>query len=158
VLKHFPGHGGASGDTHIGQGRTAPIEALEQWDLRPYVALGGADVGVMVGHLTVPGLAGDVPASMSPPAIAYLRGIPGHEDALVISDALGMEAVGLDVPDAAVASIAAGVDVVLFTAPGRTEDVIGSIAAAVADGRISTERIRSAADRVLRRSQPARCG
>jgi beta-N-acetylhexosaminidase len=152
VLKHFPGHGRASGDTHVGQGRTPPIEALEQWDLRPYRALGGSGAGVMVGHLTVPGLTADVPASTSPEAMAYLRAVPGYADALVISDALGMEAVGADVPVAAVASIAAGVDVVLFTETHRTAEVIGSIAAAVADGRLSPERVRSAADRVLRRS------
>src|SRR5271157_942054 len=74
VLKHFPGHGHGSGDSHTGAVVTPPLEALKNDDLVPYRTLldPGVDQGrvaVMIGHLQVPGLTGDLPASLSPAAI-----------------------------------------------------------------------------------------
>jgi hypothetical protein len=59
-----------------------------------------------------------------------------------------MDAVGVSVPQAAVESIAAGVDVVLFTDPSIAGDVLAEIEAAVAAGTISPDRITSAAAKV----------
>ena len=74
VLKHFPGHGHGSGDSHTGSVVTPPIADLQTNDLIPYRTLAAqAPVGVMVGHLEVPGLTGSDPASLSPAAYALLR-------------------------------------------------------------------------------------
>src|ERR1700753_3426591 len=67
VLKHFPGHGHGSGDSHTGGVTTPPLDQLQNVDLVPYRTLvSAAPVGVMIGHLQVPGLTGDQPASLSP--------------------------------------------------------------------------------------------
>jgi len=150
VLKHFPGHGAASGDTHVGAGETPGIAALEARDLVPYRLLAGTGAAVMVGHLTTPGLSDDVPASRSAPAVAYLREVLGYGDALVVSDALDMGAVGISVPEAAVESVRAGVDVVLFTDPAMTGPVIEALRSAVEDGTLPAERVRDAATKVAR--------
>jgi beta-N-acetylhexosaminidase len=150
VLKHFPGHGEASGDTHVGDGVTAPLPELERRDLVPYRMLSGTGTGVMVGHLTTPELSDGLPASRSAHAIDYLRDELGYQDALVVSDSLDMGAVGVPVPQAAAESLDAGVDVVLFTDPSITGSVIESITAAVVDGAIPTERIEDAALKVWR--------
>ena len=56
VLKHFPGHGHGSGDTHTGSVVTPPIADLQTNDLIPYRTLTAQPpVGVMVGHIQVPG-------------------------------------------------------------------------------------------------------
>src|ERR1700744_3189026 len=74
VLKHFPGHGHGSGDSHKGGVVTPPLSALKSNDLVPYRTLvTQAPVAVMVGHLQVPGLTGDDPASLSPAAVQLLR-------------------------------------------------------------------------------------
>jgi beta-N-acetylhexosaminidase len=74
VLKHFPGYGDASGDTRNGNVVTPPLAALQTNDLIPYRTLTSqAPVGVMVGHVQVPGLTGSDPASLSPAAYAFLR-------------------------------------------------------------------------------------
>ena len=74
VLKHFPGHGHGSGDTHTGSVVTPPIADLQTNDLIPYRTLTAQPpVGVMVGHIEVPGLTGSDPASLSPAAYALLR-------------------------------------------------------------------------------------
>lgn len=148
VLKHFPGHGSASGDTHDGHVTTPAIDVLLTRDLVPYAALAGSGAAVMIGHLDVPGLTGGQPASRSPQAVALLRDQLGWGDALVLSDALGMGAVGMPVPQAAVASIAAGVDAVVFTANGATPAVIDALVAAVAAGTIPEARLDEAAARV----------
>ena len=59
VLKHFPGHGHASGDSHEGGVVTPPLDELRTNDLIPYQTLTTqAPVAVMVGHMQVPGLTG----------------------------------------------------------------------------------------------------
>ncbi len=139
TLKHFPGHGDANTDTHEALGVTPPLDQLRAWDLVPYAELADSGAAVMVGHLDVPGLTDGVPASRSAAAITLLRDELGWGDALVMTDALGMGGVGLSVPDAAVASLAAGVDVVLFTDTGQTGAVIDAIVAAVERGEFSID-------------------
>lgn len=157
VLKHFPGHGTASADTHLDAGVTAPLAALEASDLVPYRSLADRGAAVMVGHLTVPDLTGDLPASRSVAAIELLRGA-GYGDALVISDALGMGAVGVAVDAAAVDAIAAGIDVAIFADTAATGPVIDALERALAEGRLTSERIDAAARRVLAVTGPDRLG
>lgn len=155
VAKHFPGHGSASADTHDGSATTPPYEVLQASDLVPYHALAAAGpVGVMVGHLDVPGLtdAEGVPASLSHAAIAgALRSIPGLEDALVVTDALDMRAISgsLGTPDAAVKAIAAGADIALYASLDESRSIIDAFAGAVSDGTLPVERLDESVRRIL---------
>lgn len=98
VFKHFPGHGSATADSHLLLPTTPTLEELRARDLLPYVELlrdtsTHDDVAVMVGHLAVPGLSGDVPTSLSPEAInGLLRGDLGFTG-IVFTDALNMGAI-----------------------------------------------------------------
>src|SRR6185437_11329383 len=79
VLKHFPGHGHASGDSHTGGVTTPPLSELIGTDLLPYKALlTKTPVAVMIGHMQVPGLTGNDPASLSPAAVKFLRDGTGY--------------------------------------------------------------------------------
>ena len=153
VLKHFPGHGSASADSHRGVARTPPLDVLEAIDLVPYRELAALAPAVMVGHLSVLGLTDDVPASLSRAAITgLLRSQLGYLDALVITDALEMGAVRAvaTIPEAAVLALIAGADVALFSDPTLSGSVIDAIEAAVANGRIAERAITSSAERVMR--------
>lgn len=153
VLKHFPGHGAATGDTHDGFASTAPLDDLRQRDLLPYAALATSGAAVMVGHLDVPGLTEPgLPASLSPAALGLLREQYGYGDALVFTDALGMDAVTqrYSLPKAAELALVAGDDVVIFTATEQTPAVIDRLVAAVEAGRLSEQRVDDALARVLR--------
>ena len=78
VLKHFPGHGHGSGDSHTGGVVTPPLSALQNDDLVPYrTSVTAAPVGVMVGHLQVPELTGTDPASLSRAAVRCRAPAPG---------------------------------------------------------------------------------
>jgi beta-N-acetylhexosaminidase len=153
VLKHFPGHGRATADSHNGTSITPPLAELNQIDLFPYRALVGSGSGVMVGHLDVPGLTEPgLPASLSPAAITgLLRGQLGYLDALVFTDALGMGAIAerFTVTDAAVRAIAAGADVALVGSPADVPPVIDALAAAVDAGTITHDRLAVALTDVL---------
>jgi len=98
VLKHFPGHGRASADSHLQLPTTPPFNEMRSVDLVPYTTLLSESaykdsVAVMVGHLTVPGLSDGVPTSLSPETISgVLRSELGF-DGLVITDALNMGAI-----------------------------------------------------------------
>ena len=151
VLKHFPGHGRASADTHDGAATTPPLDELRQLDLVPYQALLTDDVAVMVGHLDVPGLTGGEPASLSYEAITGLLRAELGFDGLVVSDALGMGAIRQVAtgPEAAVLFLQAGGDLALVDAV----DVVGAHAAvlsAVGTGWLEPLRLHQAATRVLR--------
>jgi beta-N-acetylhexosaminidase len=153
--KHFPGHGSTRTDTHDTVALVdAELAVLEQRDLPPFVAAIAAGVrAVMPGHLRVPGLTGDLPASLSAAALTgLLRGDLGFTG-VIISDALEMRAVSepFGLPEAAVRAVAAGTDLLCL---GRDQDQLSYLAvrdaliAAVASGRLPGARLEEAAARV----------
>ncbi len=151
VLKHFPGHGRASADTHDGAATTPPLDELRATDLAPYEAMLSDDVGVMVGHLDVPGLTDGRPASLSRAAINGLLRTELGFDGLVVSDALGMGAIRQVAtgPDAAVLFLQAGGDLALVDAVDAS-DAHAAIVAAVTSGRLEPFRLHQAVTHVLR--------
>src|SRR6202030_3923508 len=79
VLKHFPGHGHGSGDSHTGGDVTPPLSAMQNDALVPSGTLvTTAPVAVMVDHLQVPELTATDPASLSRAAVQLLRTGTGY--------------------------------------------------------------------------------
>jgi len=153
VVKHFPGHGAASADSHVELPRTASLDVLRQRDLLPFSeAIASSNAAVMVGHLEVPGLTGGLPASLSPAAIdGLLREELGHQG-LVVTDSLTMGAIvnRWTVPEAVVLALSAGADIALV---GNLDDVpvaFDEIDRAVLEGRLSVASLDRAATNVLR--------
>ncbi|HEV7855264.1 MAG TPA: glycoside hydrolase family 3 N-terminal domain-containing protein, partial [Mycobacterium sp.] len=131
VLKHFPGHGHASGDSHEGGVVTPPLADLQTNDLVPYRTLTTqAPVAVMVGHMQVPGLTGTDPASLSPAAYGLLRsgdyGGPGFGGLVFSDDLSSMGAINqrYGVADAALRALQAGADVALWVTTDEVPAVL----------------------------------
>jgi beta-N-acetylhexosaminidase len=130
------------------------MDLIARRDLPPFVAAIEAGVRtVMPGHLLIPGLAGDLPASLSASAqTGLLRGELGFEG-VIVSDALEMRAVSAPygIPEAAVMAVAAGTDLLCF---GRDQDratylqVRDALVAAVRSGRLPAARLEESAERV----------
>ena len=146
VLKHFPGHGRGSGDSHKGGVVTPPLSELKTYDLVPYRTLVKATpVGVMVGHLQVPDLTpDDVPASLSREAVQLLRTGTGYNappfDGPVFSDDLSsMAAISdrYDVSDAVLRALQAGIDVALWVTTKEVPAVLDRLEKAVAAGDLT---------------------
>jgi beta-N-acetylhexosaminidase len=153
--KHFPGHGSTLDDSHLSLATiSGTLEEIRARDLPPFTsAIAAGTMALMPGHLRVPELTGDMPATLSPAAITgLLRGELGF-DGVVICDALEMKAASaaFGIPEAAVLAVTAGVDLLCL---GRDTDeaMYHAIRAAMGDavtaGRLTPARLEEAADRV----------
>jgi beta-N-acetylhexosaminidase len=168
VAKHFPGLGGASGNTDYGRAATPPLTQLERAGLVPFEKAASSRIrAVMVANATVPGLTAQ-PASVSASVITEWLRDRLHFSGLVMTDSLSagaISAAGYSVTSAAVAAIEAGADLVLFgstltagdtaqLAPGplagTTAGVVSAITAAVSSGALPTARLDQAAIDVVK--------
>ncbi|VEG51154.1 beta-glucosidase-like glycosyl hydrolase [Mycolicibacterium aurum] len=166
VLKHFPGHGNASGDSHAGAVTTPPLEALQGGDLVPYRTLTTqGPVGVMVGHMQVPGLTGSEPASLSPAAYALLRsgdyGGPPFGGPVYTDDLSGMQAISdrFGPADAVLRALQAGADVALWLTTAEVPAVLDGLESAVAAGELTMSGVDASVMRIVATKGPSpRCG
>ncbi|MEV7092034.1 glycoside hydrolase family 3 N-terminal domain-containing protein [Amycolatopsis sp. NPDC051045] len=153
VLKHFPGHGHGSGDSHKGTVVTPPLDRLRAVDLVPYRGLADyGPVAVMVGHLDVPGLTDGVPASVSPAAYRLLRGEFGFTGPVVTDDLGAMKAITAQysLPEAVLKALQAGADEALWSSGGRVDAVLDRLVTAVQAGELPKARVQESVARVLR--------
>lgn len=149
VLKHFPGHGRGSGDSHTsGVVVTPPLPDLQNTDLVPYRTLTtAAPVAVMVGHLEVPGLTGPDPASLSPAAYALLRsgdyGGPPFNGPVFTDDLSSMKAISehYGVPEAVLRGLQAGADNALWVTTDEVPAVLDRLEKALASGELSKSNV-----------------
>ncbi len=155
VLKHFPGHGHGSGDSHTGAVTTPPLADLQNDDLVPYRTLTTeGPVAVMVGHMEVPGLTGTDPASLSPAAYALLRsggyGGPPFGGLVFTDDLSSMAAINerYGVGEAVLRALQAGADVGLWITTDEVPAVLDRLEKAVAAGELNMSTVDASVQRV----------
>lgn len=131
VIKHMPGHGRATQDSHLETPLIdQPRANLESSDFAPFKALADLPLG-MTAHIRLPFL-GDIPATMNPAALAMMRDDWGFGGAIMTDD-IGMGALSGPIRDRAACAIAAGCDLVLHCNDG----IPGFAQAAEGAGRLS---------------------
>lgn len=168
VVKHFPGLGGASGNTDVQAARTLPWSTLVKVALPPYLkAFSAKAPAVMVSNAVVPGLS-KFPASLSPAVIAKELVSKLGFHGLVMTDSLSAKAIqaaGFSVAAAAVQALEAGADMVMFNmgaSPAATTNqtvrVESAIVAAVKADKLPRHRLVSAARAVLGVRHVSLCG
>ena len=150
-IKHFPGHGDPSGDTHEGLVVLPKTwEQLQSEELIPFIENFDKTDMVMVAHLTIPNVTGDgLPASLSKELITgKLREELGY-DGLIVTDALAMGAIAehYSSAEAALLTFNAGADLLLM--PYDYRESFDAIADAVRNGTISEERLNESVLRIL---------
>lgn len=152
-VKHFPGHGATTGDTHEGYAYTDKTwEEMKENEVVPFTdAIEQGVSFVMVGHISCPNITGDhTPASLSKIMIEdYLKGELGYEN-IVITDALNMHAITeqYSSAEAAVTALNAGVDVLLI--PEDFAEAYEGVLDAVQQGEITEARIDESVEKILR--------
>ncbi|WP_354146584.1 glycoside hydrolase family 3 N-terminal domain-containing protein [Arthrobacter sp. 754] len=148
AVKHFPGHGSVAVDSHQDLPvQPASLDELKARDWKPFqAAIAAGAPMVMTGHIAVAALEPGVPASLSRPTYAALRGLGFN--GVAITDALNMGAVQKHYPggSAAPAALAAGADLLLM--PADVGLAHAAIVQAVAAGSLPAERLTEAAQRV----------
>lgn len=159
TLKHFPGHGSAGGDTHLG---VTDVTATynRELELAPYAEFigGGYDGAVMTAHIVNRNLdTAARPATLSPPIISGLLRQELGFAGVVVSDDMQMGAIVAEYgpEEAAIAAVQAGVDIILLANQQgdydlqRVYQVRDALLQAVADGILTEERIYQSAERIL---------
>jgi beta-N-acetylhexosaminidase len=122
VVKHIPGHGRATSDSHV----TLPVVTsalgdLEASDFVPFAALADMPMA-MTGHVVYSAIDCDLPATTSPTVIrSIIRQRIGF-DGLLMSDDISMGALSGDYQARARATYAAGCDLVLHC-NGRIDEM-----------------------------------
>lgn len=159
VLKHFPGHGSSTTDSHFGI-----ADVTKTWserELKPYKLLldSGYVDGIMTAHIVNKILdKSGKPGTLSPEITnGILRTRYGYKG-VIFSDDMQMEAItkqyGFD--ESIKMAILAGVDVLCFAnnVPGsqkqKVERIFSVIKQAVAKGEISTQRIDESYKRIIK--------
>ncbi len=150
TLKHFPGHGDTTADSHTGAAVVElSREEIEKLQFPPFAS--GIDAGadmVMVGHLTCPALDDEIATVSRGIVTEILRGELGFEG-VVITDSLQMSAASKEYSPGqlAVRAIDAGVDILLM--PEDLREALDALNAAVDSGELTEERINESVKRII---------
>lgn len=151
-IKHFPGHGDTSGDSHKGYVETSKTwEELLNCEMVTFKAAikAGAPL-IMTAHVSLPNVIGDkTPGTLSSLILTdKLRKELGYKG-IIITDAMGMGAISqhYDKARSAVMCLKAGADIVLM--PEDLPLAFEAVVKAVEDGTLSEERIDESVRRVL---------
>ena len=163
VVKHFPGHGDTSTDSHVDLPVVdKTLDDLRQGELAPFdIALSGEYWGepkmdpapaVMVAHILMTQIDPDLPASLSPKVVTgLLRQEMGYEG-MVCTDDLTMGAISstYGMGEAAVMAVEAGCDLLLVChGADNLTAARDALLEAVETGRISQERLDESVYRIL---------
>ena len=151
-IKHFPGHGDTTNDTHSGY-----VQSLKTWDEMNQCEMVTFRAGIqwgcqliMTAHIAVPNVTGtNIPSTLSPVVLQdKLRGELGYQN-IIITDGMEMGAITMHYTsgEAAVGSIKAGVDIVL--GPRNFTEAFDAVIAAVNNGTLTEERINQSVRRIL---------
>ena len=156
TLKHFPGLGGAAGDPHAAMPTDG--ESLNQWlatQARTFKA--GIDAGadaIMTTAVVVPGLdPSGTPALFSKTIVTGLLRQRLQFQGVIVTDGLGMGGITTlyGLPDATVAAVRAGNDLVLLNSVDAAyqASAIEAVKRQVRSGGIGMEQIQLSAGRVI---------
>ena len=158
VLKHFPGHGSSTGDSHLGL-----VDVTATWqadELRPYDSLIGAGLcdAVMMAHIINKRWGSDTPATLSKTVATGMLRQKLRFDGVVFSDDMQMDAISdhYGFENAIQYAINAGVDVLMFanTLPSAYKRVSATqvhrvIKTLVQSGKIPRRRIDESYTRIM---------
>jgi beta-glucosidase-like glycosyl hydrolase len=169
--KHFPGMGATDDDSHVEVPRV--LSFVAETHLPPFATafgVGGA-WSTMTNHAFYDDLDADNVATLSSVVLSEILREQLRFEGVVLSDDLGMRGVmeGRTVGEVAVDALNAGVDCLMFSfrwrpsEENRAEEAVRAICDAVAEGRLSRQRLQEAHDRIadmkqrirISRQQPA---
>lgn len=154
VAKHFTGHGDTDIDSHYGLPIiNKTLEKLKDVEFIPFKkAIEEKVPAIMVSHILLPKIDDINPASMSKTIITDILRKDLKFDGLIVTDDMTMGAItnNVDINEACIKSINAGVDLLLICHGYETEiDVINNIKEAADRGIISIDRINESVYRIL---------
>ena len=166
TLKHFPGHGDVTVDSH----HDLPVvektlQELERMELKPFAQLATEADSIMTAHLLVPALDCEKCSTLSERTLSYLRNTIGFSG-VIISDSLVMQGVLKQtgsVSEAAIQALQAGCDILLLggrqlvegkqpleLSASDIQQIHKDIITAVKGGRVQEKRVDEAVQKILK--------
>jgi len=154
VVKHFPGHGDTSVDSHLGlPSVNNDLKRLKSLELIPFKdAIKNNADAVMIAHILLPKIDSENPSSLSKIIITNILRDDLNFNGVVITDDMTMGAIvkNYNIGEAAVKSVKAGADIVLVCHGYDNEvGVINAVKNAISKGDISSQRIDESVYRIL---------
>lgn len=159
TAKHFPGHGNTAVDSHVGlpvvNGSRQRLDAVE---LAPFRAAIAANVGaIMTAHVIMPAIepTQGLPATLSQRVLTELLRQQLGYDGLIVTDSLGMGALGgYQAQEVATLAFMAGADVLAFGAdighsPAEQKAAYDYLLRQVQQGAVTQERLDASVRRIL---------
>ncbi|MGE8721818.1 glycoside hydrolase family 3 protein [Leptospira terpstrae] len=124
VIKHFPGHGDTTVDSHLGLPIiNKSLEELEQLELVPFKrSIAGGAEAVMSAHIMYPKIDSQFPATLSKTILTDVLRKNLNFDGIIITDAMEMHAISKNYEKdrPGVLTLLAGANIVLLTSWGET--------------------------------------
>lgn len=151
TLKHFPGHGGTTEDTHEGLAYIdKDVDALKSAELLPFKSgiEAGADM-VMVGHLVVNAVDSDLPATLSPKVVPQLLRDYLNYDGVVITDGMTMDAITDNYDYKSIVKGIFDADIDIILQPDSLDSYITAIEEALENGDITSDQLDRKVTRIL---------
>jgi beta-N-acetylhexosaminidase len=157
TAKHFPGHGGFDGDSHLGAVENDEDRShLDRLDLAPFTHMAAQSKlpwAVMLAHVSYPALdPSKTPATFSKPIVTgLLRGKLGF-NGIVLTDDIEMAGASTvaNVNERAIRAVEAGADLIMIAWNRKIQSSVSkALASAVKSGRLSESRIDESLRRLL---------
>ncbi|MDR2750632.1 MAG: glycoside hydrolase family 3 protein, partial [Clostridiales bacterium] len=154
VVKHYPGHGGVSTDSHLNLPENkATRETLAQTEWKPFKeAFEAGAEALMTCHVRFPNIDPDMPATLSPKIMTQLLRVEHRFRGLAITDCLEMDAIRSkwSPGEAAILAVEAGCDMLTFSHSFEGPmEAAKALFDAVTSGRIPRRRIEASVRRIM---------
>ena len=155
TLKHYPGHGNVSTDSHLGvPHNTTSEEELTRTEWMPFQRAidAGAD-SIMTAHVVYDQVDPDYPATVSKKIMTGLLRDTMHFDGIAVTDCMEMDAIKVTygIGPGAVMAVQAGCDVFCFSHTYEAvAEACNALYKAVEEGVITSERIDQSYNRIIR--------
>jgi beta-N-acetylhexosaminidase len=152
-VKHFPGHGDASTDSHFALPKVdTDLETLQNREFRPFVrAFKSRCAMVMTAHILNPSIDPERPATLSPKVLRELLRKELRYSRIIISDDLEMKAIAdhYGAEDAPRMALEAGCDLLIYRSEAGARHAYESLLSALESGKLKPEIVLEAANRSL---------
>ncbi|MBQ6152451.1 MAG: glycoside hydrolase family 3 [Ruminococcus sp.] len=152
TLKHFPGHGDSAEDSHDEIAiLDKTYDEIKDAELLPFKQgiKAGADM-VMIGHISVPSLDEEKPATLSKTIVPDILRKDMKYDGVVISDSLTMGALVENYTTDEIVQGLFDADIDLFLMPGDLDEYIGAINTALENKTVTEDQIDKKVARILK--------
>ncbi len=158
-VKHFPGHGDTSVDTHLALAKVdTPLEVLRDREFRPFLKSFKSRCSmVMTSHVVVTAIDKEFPATLSKKVLTDLLRKDLRYSRIIITDDMEMKAITdhFGAEEAPRLAIEAGCDLLVYRSEAGARHAYASVLKALEEGRLSPDIVLQAATRLKEHKREA---